>query len=105
MCIHQPFTVLPAKSDSDVMFCLHSYRGLIIDRNKPRKKCDHLDMTVAVDWDVKQTNKNICRNMVRRMTMILTLCLLLLITFANCNDPDQDRQSVGPDLDANCLTL
>ena len=24
-------TVLPAKSDSDVMFCLHSYQGLIID--------------------------------------------------------------------------
>ena len=23
-------TVLPAKSDSDVMFCLHSYQGLII---------------------------------------------------------------------------
>ena len=24
-------TVLPAKSDSDVMFCLQSYQGLIID--------------------------------------------------------------------------
>ena len=29
----------------------------------------------------------------------------LLITFANSLDPDQDRQNVGPDLDANCLTL
>ena len=29
----------------------------------------------------------------------------LLITFANSLDPDQDRQSVGPDLDPNCLTL
>ena len=28
-----------------------------------------------------------------------------LITFANRLDPDQDRQNVGPDLDANCLTL
>ena len=26
-------TVLPAKSDSDVMFCLQSYQGLIIDRS------------------------------------------------------------------------
>ena len=26
-------TVLPAKSDSDIMFCLHSYQGLIIDRS------------------------------------------------------------------------
>ena len=27
------FTVLPAKSDSDVMFCVQSYHGLIIDRS------------------------------------------------------------------------
>ena len=27
-------TVLPVKSDSDVMFCLQSYQGLIIDRIK-----------------------------------------------------------------------
>ena len=27
------FTVLPAKSDSDVMFCFQSYQGLIIDRS------------------------------------------------------------------------
>ena len=26
-------SVLPAKSDSDVMFCLQSYQGLIIDRS------------------------------------------------------------------------
>ena len=26
-------TVLPAKSDSDIMFCLQSYQGLIIDRS------------------------------------------------------------------------
>ena len=25
-------TVLPAKSDSDVVFCLQSFKGLIIDR-------------------------------------------------------------------------
>ena len=25
-------TILPAKSDSDIMFCLQSYHGLIIDR-------------------------------------------------------------------------
>ena len=29
----------------------------------------------------------------------------LLTAFANCLDPDQDRQNVGPDLDQNCLTL
>ena len=27
-------TVLPAKSDSDDMFCLQSYQGLIIDRSR-----------------------------------------------------------------------
>ena len=26
-------TVMPAKSDSDVMFCLYIYRGLSIDRS------------------------------------------------------------------------
>ena len=26
-------TVLPAKIDSDVMFCLQSYQGLMIDRS------------------------------------------------------------------------
>ena len=34
--IHMVFgstTVLPAKSDSDVMFCLQSYQGLRIDRS------------------------------------------------------------------------
>ena len=30
---------------------------------------------------------------------------LLLITFANSLDPDQDWQKVSPDLDPNCLTL
>ena len=29
----------------------------------------------------------------------------LLTAFANSLDPDQDRQSVGPDLDPNCLPL
>ena len=29
----------------------------------------------------------------------------LLITSANCLDPDQDLQNVGPDLDPNRLTL
>ena len=29
----------------------------------------------------------------------------LLITFANSLDPDQDGQTVGPDLDSNHLTL
>ena len=29
----------------------------------------------------------------------------LLLSLANSLDPDQDRQTVGPDLDPNCLTL
>ena len=29
----------------------------------------------------------------------------LLITVADSLDPDQDRHSVGPDLDPNCLSL
>ena len=35
-CLHKmirTFTVLPAKSDSDIMFCLQSYQGLRIDRS------------------------------------------------------------------------
>ena len=32
-CIRGCPTVLPAKSDSDVMFCLQCYPGLIIDRS------------------------------------------------------------------------
>ena len=31
-------------------------------------------------------------------------CPLLMI-FSNSLDPDQGRQNIGPDLDANCLTL
>ena len=31
--IPPPPTVLPAKSDSDFMFCLQSYHGLLIDRS------------------------------------------------------------------------
>ena len=30
---------------------------------------------------------------------------LLMITYVNSLDPDQDRQNVGPDLDPNHLTL
>ena len=30
---------------------------------------------------------------------------MMLITFANSLDPDQARQSAGPDLDPNCLIL
>ena len=29
----------------------------------------------------------------------------LLIAFANSEDPDLNRQKVGPDLDTNCVTL
>ena len=32
-CLISVCTVLPAKSDSDFMFCLQSYQGLIIDRS------------------------------------------------------------------------
>ena len=38
------------------------------------------------------------------LRLLATTCLLL-ITFENSLDPDQDRQEVGPDLDLNCLTL
>ena len=33
------------------------------------------------------------------------LCGLLIDTFANSLDTDQDRQNVGSDLDTNCFTL
>ena len=32
-CLARVITVLPAKSDSDVMFCLQSDHGLIVDRS------------------------------------------------------------------------
>ena len=32
--VYQTATVLPAKSDSDVMFCLHSFVGLRIDSSR-----------------------------------------------------------------------
>ena len=32
-CLCNTSTVLPVKSDSDVMFCLQSYQGLRIDRS------------------------------------------------------------------------
>ena len=35
----------------------------------------------------------------------LYLSVLTVDDFANCLDPDQARQKVGPDLDPNCLTL
>ena len=36
--------------------------------------------------------------------LVAYLCCRL-ITFTNSLDPDQARQNVGPNLDANCLTL
>ena len=30
-CFSTEYTVLPAKSDSEVMFCLQSYHGFMID--------------------------------------------------------------------------
>ena len=32
-CVEPDLTVVPAKSDSDFMFCLQSYQELIIDRS------------------------------------------------------------------------
>ena len=34
-----------------------------------------------------------------------TFVVIMMITFANILYPDQDRHSVGPDLDPNCFTL
>ena len=39
------------------------------------------------------------------MTVSMPHFFRLLITFANCLDPDQDRHYVGPDLGPNRLTL
>ena len=40
----------------------------------------------------------------RSRPLLATFCLLL-ITFSNRLDPDQDQQNVSPNLDPNCLTL
>ena len=37
--------------------------------------------------------------------MLAVTFVILLITFANNLDPDQDRQNVNHDMDPNCLTL
>ena len=39
------------------------------------------------------------------MYYFIALTLSLLITFANCLNPDQAQQNVRPDLDPNCMTL
>ena len=33
LCAHCTATILPAKSDSDDMFCLQSYQELVIDKS------------------------------------------------------------------------
>ena len=40
-------TVLPAKSDSDVMFCLKIYHGLIIDRSLVYKYISDISIRVS----------------------------------------------------------
>ena len=37
--------------------------------------------------------------------MLAVTFVILLITFANNLDPDQDRQNVNHDMNPNCLTL
>ena len=44
-------------------------------------------------------------NNIKCIFQLFVYVCCLLITFANSLDPDQARQSVGPDLDPNCLTL
>ena len=55
-----------------------------------------LDMTIAVDWQVKQqtkqTNKAFSINSFRNT-----------IRVSNSLDPDQARQNIGRDLGPNCL--
>ena len=42
---------------------------------------------------------------IQYMTQVQYLLSRLLITFTTSLDPDQARQTVGPDQDPNCLTL
>ena len=58
-------------------------------KKKMKSKClERMDISLALNS--LATNGDFCR---------------LLITFANSLDTDQARQSVGPNLDPNCLTL
>ena len=43
------YTVLPAKSDSDVMFCLHGYQGLKTDRSLVYQSYPHLFFISTAD--------------------------------------------------------
>ena len=69
---------------------------------------EHLDYEI-----IQSTNPDFNKAIVRvnifrehRQTIQVGLCSCsLLITFANSLDPDQDRHSVGPDLDPDHLTL
>ena len=38
-------------------------------------------------------------------SLLAAIFFCLLMTFANSLHPDQDQDSVRPDLDPNCLTL
>ena len=67
-----------------------------------------LVLSVREDWDSMQyTMYLVFTSKVNILNFILAsgdFCRLL-ITFANSLDPDQDKQSVGPDLDPKRLTL
>ena len=89
-----------------------------VERNVPlcRKKCASykvqifIKVYVALAWKKVITffKKNPLGTVHSHMQLTLSLLVVtchLLITFANSLDPDQDRQNVSPDLDANWLTL
>ena len=51
-------------------------------------------------------NEEFFRKAKNRSVINSNVCQCCLLTaFANCLDPDQAQQNVGPDQDPNCLTL
>ena len=55
----KPSTVLPAKSDSYVMFCLQSYQGLILDRSQVIYRFALLKWSVQVKVLLNNCKQNI----------------------------------------------
>ena len=60
----QNSTALPAKSDSDVMFCLQSYQGLMIDRSL----VDRINTQVIYRFTLAQVavQVNVCLTIVNK---------------------------------------
>ena len=79
-------------------FCFQRIIGQEAERNYFESQL------IILDTLVKTLNSVSIRPSVNSFPASGDFCHLL-ITYANSLDPDQAQQSIGPDLDPNCLTV